>query len=239
MATSTIPAYAASRCAVSFRSSSGFYSLTPSDPGYSASWLEYRFSFGRVTVYGLGTDAQGKPITVTSIVATQYLSYNDFRWLNNTTGTGNGGQIRLSNGRWTAASSTAQNFYFWDEKNSGFSRNQVEYKQYGAMGSTGPAGNDTPHDYMSYTNRWSSTDANPYNRVPQYTTDANGCRTFVLPELGEFSFREPRATTLYNDERWRDWTEYTVTLSDGTILHWATWDPTYTPEFGPRGRIFY
>lgn len=250
--TAAAPAFAASRldCTPSPRSSAGLYSLLPTDPGYDPAWMEYRISFGRVWVYGLDPLVNGAPSqTVTSITTTYYMADDDFRWLNNPDGRGNGGQIRLSNGDWTAASGTSATFSFWDSMNTGLGSNQVSYDQNGAINSTGPVPSDrsngttlkvdTPHNYTSYTNTWTPADGTQPFRTAEYSTDSNGCTIFVLPELGEFSFREPRATTLYNDERWRDWTEYTVTLSDGTVLRWSTWDPRYTPGYGTSDHIIY
>ena len=82
--TTASPAFAGSMaCELSSSSSSGLY-RTESETDY---WAYTDASFGRVWVDGLP-----EGVTVTSVSTTKYLAHDDFRWVNNVDGNGNGAQ---------------------------------------------------------------------------------------------------------------------------------------------------
>lgn len=239
------PAFAGSpaQCVLDIGSSSGI-----SNPTVDDQWVTYQMSFGQVEVKNLP-----EGVTVTEVTTTKYLAHDNFRWLNNPTGEGNGAQYLTADGEtWDAFSVETGTMFFYDSKGSTAGSpvwNLAVYEQNGAQ-STGPTGSDSPHDYATYTTTWYAEEDPTYNtlRQGQYSTctgEANdpcagddsltaGCVYFEVPELGEFSFREPRNTTLWQNETnapWRSYQTYTVTLSDGRIMTWSTWDSERSGDF--------
>lgn len=229
VASSAVPVYAASRCGQLGRTSSNGFSPNTYSDGYH----KYKISFGM-----MGVNSLPPGVTVEKVSVTWYMSHKDFRWLNNTTGTGNGGEIQVTGNAWGAFPGSTGSTTFIDSKNSNWLGNRLTYNQNGALGNRGPAGTDVAHDYTSYTNTWTPQQTgNPASRRGVYSDAGNGCRNFRIAEMGEFHFRERTATSLYNDNRWRAWSAHEITLSTGQVLLWYSWDPKYTPEFGSSGFI--
>ncbi|MDX2341937.1 hypothetical protein NJC10_09760 [Micrococcus sp. M4NT] len=230
------PAYASSGvCPLTSSSSSGLY-RTENDGKY---WVYTDASFGRVWVDGLP-----EGVTVTSVSTTKYLAHADFRWVNNTDGTGNGGQYLTGDGKtWAAFSGTTGTLRYYDSKGSTAGTpvtNTATYDVWALKNSYGPCGRDTEaHHYVGYTSTWTATEQNNTLRQGVYETDANGCRNFMIPELGEFTMREPNAHALWHegDLSWRTFQTYEAVLSDGTVLTWATWSSKAYTYYGADGQV--
>lgn len=224
------PAFAASQCRTDIWSSSGLYE----DARSNSQYVMIDVSFGRIGVTDIPVG-----VTVTSVTTTWYLAHDDFRWLNNTTGTGNGAQYQAADGTWKAFSTSTGTMTYRDLKASTATKpvsNTAQYNTWGSLDNTGPTGKDTPHDYATYTSTWTPTQTNNTLRQGVYSAGSTAsCRDFEISEMGAFYLREPMASTLYNDGRWRAYQTFEVTLSNGTVIKWATWDPSYTPEYGTQG----
>lgn len=228
------PAFASSRvCPLSSSSSSGLY-RTENDADY---WVYTYASFGRVWVDGLP-----EGVTVTSVSTTKYLAHDDFRWVNNLDEKGNGAQYLAADGTWKGIEEDTATFTYRDKKGdpNGTVSNTATYKVWALENSKGPCGRDTDaHDYVGYTSTWTATQQNNTLRQGVYETDANGCRNFMIPELGEFTMREPNADALWHEEdlSWRSFQTYEAVLSDGTVLTWATWSSKAYPYYGADGQV--
>ncbi len=232
--TTASPAFAGSMaCELSSSASSGLY-RTESETDY---WAYTDASFGRVWVDGLP-----EGVTVTSVSTTKYLAHDDFRWVNNVDGNGNGAQYLAADGQWKGISGDTATFTYQDTKGdpNGSVAGTATYDIWALENSSGPCGRDSEaHDYVGYTSTWTVTQDNNTLRQGVYETDANGCRNFMVPEMGEFRLREPYADALWHDsdQYWRSFQTYEAVLSDGTVLTWATWSSKAHPYYGTDGQI--
>lgn len=212
LATTLVPAYAASKCTPQLQVSPGA-TFTTSQPVPGTVTGEANISFGRVQVTGLPSG-----VTVTKISVTYDVEQHTTARGTQSPGYPSPFETYISKRTGASAYSTTSwaqgsSYNFYDSKNS-WTGNKVVFEG----GNRSIQWSDgVSRSSWAVTNTWvAGTAGDP--RTLQTTTNGSGCSTVTLPEMGQLTMTGTYATT---SMKVQTYVTAVVTLSNGQQLRIA------------------